>query len=308
MDLELLHSRAALKFLRPGDEPGAQFEQHRQSLQERVDKLKTEVERELDGLENSRHRIPKVLDFAQQAWDRNLGGKALQILLDSNLAAFGAEGAQLQIMLALMTGRVRDVSKWFEDGQGTDKGLDRVLGQLSPISYPWWRTLLAAATGDYAEADKQLLVIAAKASRPPMLAQLLRREMDMGIVLRNRTSSLSVPQVVSLLVGRAILDAPLPRGSWWTYTPSSKEGRIRGLIQSFSICAAFRVDEAQVHVLRGLLALEQGDTKRAAEAFATASAQLQNLPPRLPVRALAEEHLWSLWECWGLRPFGLAQN
>ena len=102
---------------------------------------------------NSKRRFPRVLSFAQEALNRNLGGKALQILLDSNLAAFGAEGARLQIELALLTGRVREVTRWFEDASDKEKGLDRVLG---PFGYAWWRAMLAAATGDYERADRQL--------------------------------------------------------------------------------------------------------------------------------------------------------
>ena len=308
-DLELLHRKATLKHVRRGaDESPAQFEQRTQLLRDQVEQLQKVVDRDLDGLENSRHRYRQVLAFAQRAWDLNLGGKALQILLDSNLAAFGAEGAQLQIMLALMTGRVREVRKWFEDGEGTDKGLDKVLMQQGPFTYPWWRAMLAVATGDYAEADKQLQAIAVQSSRPAMLAQIMRRQMEMGLTLRKPGLPPSVPEAFSLLIARSILDAPLPPSSWMTHTPSGKDERVGSLMQGYFMFSVFLIDEAQIHDLRGLLALEQGDTKRAAEACGKASALLRNLPRRLPARKLADDHLWEMGECWGLRPFGLAQN
>jgi hypothetical protein len=343
-DMELLHLKAELKYARRRErESLTEFDQRLKPLRDRIEALQTEVDRELDGLENSRGRYPRVLNFAQQAWDRNLGGKALQILLDSNLAAFGPEGARLQIALALMTGRVRDVSKWFEEGNdpSKEKGLEQVLGQLDRVSYPWWRALLAAATGDYAEADKQLLTLARQSASSYQLNALVRGEGQVGLVIKRGTPQtplsppLSVPNAVALLVGKALLDAPQSRAAWWTdvtradwwgapgktagfkdnpvahstiWIGLTKEARA-GMLQMFGYrSSAFLIEEAQVHLLRGMLALEQGDTKRAAEAFGTASARLQNLPRRLPARVLAEQHLWDLRECWGLRPFGLAQR
>jgi len=289
-----------------------------------VEKLQQEVDRELNGLENSKHRNTRVLSLAQEALvNRNLGGKALQILLDSNLAAFGADGARLQIELALMTGRVREVKKWFEDTDDPEKGLDRVLGAFS---YSWWRMMLAAVTGDYAEADKHLLDLAGRCASSYQLTEMVRGQAQVGLVLKREIPALTVPNAVALLVSKALLDAPQSRVGWWTditMAPGSKDNplahstrwvgldeqtRTRQLVMFGYACSAPLLDEAQVHLLRGLLALEQGDVKRAAEAFRTAAGRLQDLPPALPPRALAEDYLWNLYECWGLRPFGLAQR
>lgn len=312
-DLELLHRKEELKYARRAPqvgEPPEHFQGRIEQMEQAVKKLQTEVDKELIGLENSKRRFPRVLSFAQEAFlNRNLGGKALQILLGSNLAAFGEEGARLQIELALSTGRVREVSKWFEDADDKEKGLSVVLGRLGPFVYPWWRAMLAAATGDYAEADKHLLTIAGQCARTPTLNQMLRQEKQMGLIFKKNAPPLDVPRTVALLVGRTLLDAPLQRvNNWWADSQPSMAQRTLRLQMDIYRCSAYLIDEAQVQLLRGLLALEQGDTRRAAEAFRTAAARLDNLPRHLPARALAEEYLWELYECWGLRPFGLAQK
>src|SRR5205085_5928271 len=70
-------------------------------------------------------------------------GKALDMLLESNIAAFGAMGTALEVELLLRTGRPEAVRDW------TGPEHQAALG-LSP--YYWQKIQALAACGDYESA------------------------------------------------------------------------------------------------------------------------------------------------------------
>lgn len=308
-DVELKHRQAELRAARARPQPGETEEHHGERLkayQERVDELEKYVAKMSDRFENMKHRLPTVLNKAERAFDLGLGGKALDILLDSNAAAFGEQGVRLQIELALNTGRVRDLRKWFDEAEGN------LRGPLGPFLFPWYSALLAAATGDYATADKYLKEVAALSHQTYQLNMMLRHNAQLGVVLdpKKNPAALNVPRAISLLVSKAVLDAPLPvAGKWLTTVPTelmrtpastlwiglSEEERNRILFMFSRQCLGFALEEAQVHALRGLLAVEWGEPKKAARAFRAARAQLSAFSQtRLPVRILTDEYLQKL--------------
>ena len=54
----------------------------------------------------------RVADRAALAMQKGLAGKARDLLLESDLAAFGPQGMELELELLLRTGRARDVRDW----------------------------------------------------------------------------------------------------------------------------------------------------------------------------------------------------
>src|SRR5262249_42333097 len=81
-------------------------------------------------------------------------GRATDILLESDVAAFGGPGMALELELLLRSGRPQDVRDWTGPEQQARLGLN----------YHWFRAQALAATGDYALAKQELGHLAARAS------------------------------------------------------------------------------------------------------------------------------------------------
>jgi hypothetical protein len=252
-----------------------------------------------------------VLNQAEQAFELGLADKALDILLASSRPEFGEQGVLLQIELALNSGRVRDLRTWFDESD--------LQGTLGPFRYHWTRALIAAATGDYATADTHLKDVAAFTARQQQAGPLriARYDGQIGIVvdLKSKTPRLvEAKDAVGLLVGKAILDAPLPRTGFWAEpvsllksSPLSISTRWLGrdirsrlflLVLLSERCFDYLIEEAQVHALRGLLALEWGECENARANFDKALSLLSQGPiqfnARIPPRLFAEEYLKKL--------------
>jgi hypothetical protein len=174
-----------------------------------------------------------------------LAGKALEILLASDVSVFGAEGAQTQLDLMLSTGRVHDVRTLLEED---------LKGLLGPSRYHWLRVLMAAALGDYAEADRELQAMQQAA----------------GAVPRGGKGPAPALTDLGLVVGGMLLDG--------TAEDKSAIDRIRiplaranAMQRLAMLLQAFR-SSADVGVLRGVLALERGETAQAEGHFREALA------------------------------------
>jgi hypothetical protein len=104
------------------------------------------------------------------------------------------------------------------------------------------------------------------------------------------TVPMRAEEAASLIVAKAIADAA---------ANPSEMARLEKL-QLALVCLSTRVEEANVHFLRALLALEEGDMKRAEEALLLADKLPDifrgNPPqgPRTPVQELARIHLAKL--------------
>ena len=240
LDLALKHQREYLAAVRnAGRGTGIRAEEYRDSvaeverqvvrLAELVERLELEFAREAAGL--------RVLDRAALARDLGLAGKARDILLESDISAFGAIGMALELELLVRTGRAKEVRDW------TATEHQEALGPM----YHWLRVQALAATGDYALAEIECNALASdgpSGSRPG--------------------------QVIAVLAGQSVCDGNRTIGSvcggaWDAFRQSDFRGRLRQLL------AVIR-RQADAITLRGLLQLEVGETEAAAADFRRALA------------------------------------
>jgi tetratricopeptide (TPR) repeat protein len=185
----------------------------------------------------------KVLDRASLAARHGLSRKALDMLLESHPAIFGKSGLQLQLELMMKGGRASDVHAWLEPQHEDVLGFRR---------YHLLQAEAAAASGDYAAADAEL----------DTLSEQLRQ---VGI---SGDKFVPVRSAIAFRVG----DAALAR--------SALDGGPAGLVGvAFFPCEALRPlgapadllrQEADIRVLRGLLAVESGAVGAADEQFQAA--------------------------------------
>ncbi len=180
----------------------------------------------------------QVLDRAELAARHGLTRKALDMLLASHPVIFGQGGTQMQLELMLKAGRAYEVRQ-------------TVLG--SPL-YHALQVQAAAACGDYKAADEQL----------DLLAEPLRQ------VGFSQEQVLPVRPAVALRVGGAVLGRPVPG--------TGAAGLAGAAYQQFAWLQplggpagpGLLRQEADVLVLRGLLALEAGAVEAARDHFGAA--------------------------------------
>ncbi len=206
-------------------------------MKDEAQRLEKGLQRLLDNYEVSAAER-KIIDRAETAVTRGLGGKALDLLLASDTASFGQRGIHLELKLLLTTGRVAEVRQWL---------LPEHRETLGDELYLLICMELAAACGDYNRADIELAELEARYERSPDL----------------NGDSLSLRQAMSLGIGHSILDAFSQNQSLGhRYTVRYKRHRFVGSIPK--IIGVLR-KAADLNVLRGLLALERGDTLGARE-------------------------------------------
>jgi hypothetical protein len=246
LDLALDHLRAYHRLAQkagppPGGDP-EQFREQQTAFEGELSRLAKEVEKR-----ENKHAVEmagrKVVEQAIAAYRDGLGGKARNLLLDSNIAAFGNRGMALELELLLRTGWSRALLD--EAMQPEHEGV------LGPQVYHWMRAQALAATGDYAAAQEECGKLAGSLAPGP----------------RGREAE-PPRKIMALLVGRRVL-AEMPAGGslpeFFLRTSERYEfrSRIMGLGQGLR-------READVLVLRGLLALEEGDMDQAESDFRVA--------------------------------------
>jgi tetratricopeptide (TPR) repeat protein len=185
----------------------------------------------------------KVMERASLAARHGLSGKALEMLLQSHPAIFGKAGAQMQLELMQEAGRSYDVRSWL------DPRYEALLG-YSP--YHLLEAEAAAACGDYAAADAELDVLGQPLSQVGVSADQLA----------------PVRSAVALRVGMAVLDRPafgtgvgdLAGAAFFQFDSLKPLGTPAELLRQ----------EADLQVLRGLLALESGEVEAARHHFRAA--------------------------------------
>jgi hypothetical protein len=248
-DLALDHLRDVLRLSRQrGPLAGEDAEQTAQRLDgivQRVRRLQQEVGSLRDMHDVSAANM-KVQQRAQHALERGLPGVALDTLLAQSdiAAATGKAGTQMELELLLIAGRLQDVRDWlvppYKDLLGGD-------------NYHWIRALCAAGSGDYVQADEDLVASVATDAPSP----------DKASVPTGRAG-------MAMMIGQAILERRLDNESITRnmYAPVSMVDFHHRLTR---LVLALR-QEANTTVLRGLLALESGQTARAAEHFRAALA------------------------------------
>jgi tetratricopeptide (TPR) repeat protein len=158
-DAALEHTRALARLRRaaglaPG-ETAEQFEQRVTFLDEEAGRLEAAVRAAEPALADYRSANPA--DRAAFALSRGLAERALQLLLDSDVAAFGDEGVMLELGLLLDLGRADEARDWLTKDYR---------GRFGPERYHLFRAQATAAVGDYRAADDELG--RAAASRDPV--------------------------------------------------------------------------------------------------------------------------------------------
>jgi tetratricopeptide (TPR) repeat protein len=185
----------------------------------------------------------KVLERASLAARHGLSRQALEMLLESHPAIFGKAGAQMQLDLMLEAGRSYEVRSWL------DPRYEALLG-FSP--YHLLEAQSAAACGDYAGADAEL----------DELGKPLRQ------VALSADQLAPVRSAIALRVGMAALARPafdagvggLACTAFFQFDSLRPLGTPADLLRQ----------EADLRVLRGLLALESGDVEAARRHFRAA--------------------------------------
>jgi hypothetical protein len=253
-DLRLHHLREVLRLTQAqGRLPGeriAEWDERLSHLKESVRTLGEDLKRIQDHFEVNAANL-SVLDRAQFAREHGLAEKALDMLLAADVASFGRKGARLELSLLLTVGRLREVREWMVPEQ------QELLGEED---YRLLRLQLAAACGDYARADAELAA--------------LQRLIEPAIHFQ--TVEVSIRQALALALGKWLLDARLENQSLVQRAAVlSNRGPLLGFIQE--LMGRLRKG-ADLTVLRGLLALERGDTAEAERWFRNARDVYQMTP------------------------------
>ena len=140
-------------------------------LADELDRLEKEIERRQTTFELRAAGKPDV-GRAEIALALHLGGKALEVLEKTDWTKLDDKdpnkllGVELELSLMLRTGRAEEVGKALADQASlkNELGVDPDCGLPA---YEWLRVEAAAATGDYAEADRWLEAIRERSPEGP---------------------------------------------------------------------------------------------------------------------------------------------
>ena len=180
-----------------------------------------------------------VADRALLAVQLELGGLARELLLGSDVAAFGAKGTELEVDLLLRTGRPEDVLAWTTP---------EVRGSLGDRMFHWTRAQAHLAVGDYDAADQELREMVGPEGEPSDPA-------DVGVEVAAR-------------VGKSVLDAQPSGGQlnqhvWHALSRADLQRLVSEVARTLGL-------HADMITLRGVMALEAGNIDRARAAYQSA--------------------------------------
>jgi hypothetical protein len=184
----------------------------------------------------------RVLDRALLAIRLGLGGKALELLLESDIAAFGKQGMILELELLLKTGRAKEVREWLAGDQAR-----KAKATLGEISYYWFRAQALAAWGDYALAEEEFTHLSLAWRKADLLEPRLK---------------------IALAVSKQVLDEQ-PFGKFAPQFLSHIPFRVEFRTGILAFARNLR-QEANALVLRALLALEMGKIENTRTSLQTA--------------------------------------
>jgi hypothetical protein len=245
-DLALEHLRQRLQLLeaavpQSGETP-EQFSGRAGALGEEVRRLGRKVRDDL-RLHRVSSATQRVYERARRAEAQGLAGEALTTLLASDDTAFGVEGTTLELQLLLNCGRPAEVRAV------RDRMTAQYKAVLGERAYHWLAAQLAAADGDYTQADRELAAL-----QSPLVA-----------VPELRVGRVPIRAAVALGLGALLLDAASPG-------PLPLSGDRARATAPFHRLAAELRSLADAQVLQGALALEAGECGRAEGHFRAALA------------------------------------
>ncbi len=217
---------------RKGSESQKDYAARILDLEETTGKVEKDVAEQADRFEVKSAGMP-VFNKAEMAWmEFGLAGKALSILLSSDVAAFGRKGMALELELLLHTGRVKDVREW-PDPQGAKD-------YLGAEPYLEMQVQLEAASGNYQLAEDHL---------QEMLDNL-------HIVKGPRGDGLTMRGETSVAAARTVIFAQPYDG----YIPALFRTAFiyPSILQQTAVLTGGMRREADLRTLRGMLAVESG--------------------------------------------------
>jgi hypothetical protein len=221
----------------------------------------------------------RVFDKARVAMSMGLAEKALDVLLGSDALEFGADGARLQLDLLLTMGRLEDLRLMIApDDPQLREEMAVSLRKLGGVMYEIYRVLLAAAEGDYAEADEFLAEAARRAGDDPELMKRFRQSaaatssaarvaLGTNPALSDKVPGPDLPlhTLAALAFAQALVSQlPQPAPVGWLLVRRSEREQI--FLELGNMVLPLR-QQADFEVLRGVLAVEAGDVARAREHF-----------------------------------------
>lgn len=267
LDAAYAHRRSEVELLRStGPSAEESREEHEQNLEAATKRLR-EMEKQLQERENQYvvqvgNLASRPYEQAQTALRLGLAQKALdEVLLKSDVRLFGIHGAQLQMHLLLMLGRAKAVWEFLlepELAENPDQ-LDVVavaaqggpgyISEYRMVAYDWYRAMVSAVAGDYAQAQRSLLAI------------------ERRTAIDAEDESRKVRERLALLLGAEVGVGYLPE--IFIYRARLAENRLayERLLQGMLLAELLRAD---LRTLAGMLAMEQGDSASAEQHFAAA--------------------------------------
>jgi hypothetical protein len=247
LDLALQHLRTYLQLIHEGgpsrESDAEQLREQEARLQEELSQLAKVVDGALDSYTVASSGKP-VVDRALLARQKGLAGKARDLLLESDVAAFGSQGMALELELLLRTGRAKDVRDWTDSEQKA---------ALGASSYHWLRAQALAASGEYDLAQEECVELANSLTLTPLGKE-----------------PVNFRRMIAQMIGQAVLDEQ-PGGGNLIYLLRRPFARAEFPNQIAGFARGLR-READVTVLRGLIALEEGEVDAARDSFRTALA------------------------------------
>jgi tetratricopeptide (TPR) repeat protein len=272
-DLQLKHfgefGRVVRKFgPRPG-ETEDHFDQRLKAIDKQYQDLEKVVKDNQNRYEVKAGQKPAV-EKANIALQLGLGEKALQVLLESGPEEFGDVGTKLELHLLLSMGRIEDLREQLvpsKDEETRTKLPGQMNNVLGTATYEQYRALLAAAEGDYKEADTFLeqaetMVLADAGVRQKLRDVLYSSE---GRVPES-VKELDLRQLLALSIARALAErVPQPGPAAWLLWQ-----RVRADIRlGAGLATSGRPfqDASAFEALRGILDLESGAIDEAKARF-----------------------------------------
>ena len=294
-DLTRKHLDEWLRCLRAIQQRGGtpEFEKWLSEDIERKEKDLASLQRQVTNAENEfavQATTLPLLRKVQSALEKGLAEKALQLLLDADLSKLKPLEAQIaaqsQMELLLATGRIQDLHDRLlslNSEEGEKMGLER---------YNYYRYLLAAVEGNYAEADQYLNEWSKEVYADGRLLGLVQKQAILGLDfmgipprlvkdmeerLQNQFARKAdnvidasvINPLEGLAIGRTILDqTPRPAPVGWLLTDYFLRLAVPPTL--WSQMAIPLQQQADICTQRGILALEAGDLEGARLRFGEA--------------------------------------
>jgi hypothetical protein len=239
--------------LRLTEELGPIAGEDQETYRQRLTRLRDQVKLLDDQVKSAQNdfliatkNLPKVVLKAQLAHKRGLIGEALDLLIKTSPVELGADGLLMELRLLLAVGRVEDVRANWRQELTDNPQMGFVGSQELPI-YKWLLVLQAMSVGDYDKADEALAQIIASVER------IHRVVLPAG----------STPGVCAQLSTDFLDPTGLRPLTWQCFLRYDRAVKL----QQLKRLPPRSLVQPELHVLRGLLALEIGDNERAMEQF-----------------------------------------